>query len=178
MPPLADILARYPDTDKDTLHSYGATYADLFAPLRETARRVVEVGVRNGGSIRAWCDYFPLAEVVGLDDWSEVDPPLEMPARCRLYRCDQTTAGELLAAASLVAPADIVIDDGIHTLEAQRMTWEHLWPAVRPGGVYVVEDVQTEEAAEVFRGMGAKIIDLRGVKGRADDVLAVWRRPI
>ena len=36
---------------------------------------------------------------------------------------------------------DIVIDDGSHRFLDQQATLHVLWPRVRPGGFYIVEDV-------------------------------------
>jgi demethylmacrocin O-methyltransferase len=39
-------------------------------------------------------------------------------------------------------PLDVVIDDGSHYSEHQRATFSLLWPHVKPGGIYVIEDLQ------------------------------------
>src|SRR5262249_45388122 len=38
---------------------------------------------------------------------------------------------------------DVIVDDGGHTMAQQRGSLEELWGAVKPGGVYFVEDLQT-----------------------------------
>jgi hypothetical protein len=38
---------------------------------------------------------------------------------------------------------DVVIDDGSHVPEHQLISFESLWPAVKPGGLYIVEDLET-----------------------------------
>lgn len=43
---------------------------------------------------------------------------------------------------------DIIIDDGGHTMEQQVTSLEHLWPIVKPGGLYVIEDLQTSYWAD------------------------------
>ena len=37
-------------------------------------------------------------------------------------------------------PLDLVVDDASHLLDATRATFECLFPRLRPGGIYVVED--------------------------------------
>jgi hypothetical protein len=69
---------------------------------------------------------------------------------------------------------DLIIDDGSHTLPDQASGVRALWSSLRVGGVYVVEDLQTHEAVEWFRGEGWTIEDWRGVAGRYDDLIA-WR---
>lgn len=35
---------------------------------------------------------------------------------------------------------DLIVDDASHDGVLTRRTWELLWPLVRPGGFYVIED--------------------------------------
>jgi hypothetical protein len=48
---------------------------------------------------------------------------------------------------------DIIIDDGSHLPEHQLVSFTALFPFVRPGGVYVIEDIETS----YFDGPSAKI---------------------
>jgi hypothetical protein len=45
--------------------------------------------------------------------------------------------------ADRVGEIDIVIDDGGHTMGQQIATFEELWPRVRDGGIFLVEDLHT-----------------------------------
>eukprot|EP01105_Mastigella_eilhardi_P006118 TRINITY_DN1772_c0_g1_i3.p2 TRINITY_DN1772_c0_g1~~TRINITY_DN1772_c0_g1_i3.p2 ORF type:complete len:118 (-),score=36.72 TRINITY_DN1772_c0_g1_i3:83-436(-) len=38
---------------------------------------------------------------------------------------------------------DVIVDDGGHSMRQQQTSLWHLWRALRPGGTYVVEDLQT-----------------------------------
>lgn len=160
-------------SDKDTHHSYGDFYDEILAPYRETATAVLEIGILGGGSLRAWRDWFAAAWVYGVDHHAD----LVDEHRVASFRADSTDPGQMAA----VAPGvefDVVVDDGCHWFPEQRATWENLWPRVKPGGVYVVEDVQNDNWIEEFRNLGFEIHDRRGVKYRADDVLAVMRKPV
>ncbi len=55
-------------------------------------------------------------------------------------------AGTMTAASSTVTVGlfDIIVDDGGHTFRQQRTSFQELWPYVKEGGVYVVEDLQAE----------------------------------
>jgi hypothetical protein len=59
-------LARKFQTDKVT-HGYTEVYETLFAPIRSRVRKVLEIGVYFGSSIRMWQEFFPNAKIIGLD---------------------------------------------------------------------------------------------------------------
>jgi predicted O-methyltransferase YrrM len=81
-----DILQRYASahcesgTDKTTSHSYGELYSELFAPIRTSAKRVLEIGVYSGASVAALADYFEGAEVEGIDLTTFAPPVKELVA--------------------------------------------------------------------------------------------------
>jgi 8-demethyl-8-alpha-L-rhamnosyltetracenomycin-C 2'-O-methyltransferase len=167
---LQDILHRY-DTDKDTVHSYGPVYEHLLSPHRETVADVLEIGISSGGSLRAWREYFPTATVHGLD----IDPDsLFAECRIRTYHAHQARHDELTAALGDLT-FDLIVDDGSHKLNHQVLSLFLLLPRVRPGGLYVVEDLQDPGYMNHFRLLGAEVYDRRHVKGRYDDILIVMR---
>jgi hypothetical protein len=101
---------------------------------------VVEVGVYSGGSLDMWKAYFgPACRIYGVD----IEPA------CRAYEDDQVQImiGDQSDPAfwadfrSEVPVVDIVIDDGSHDPDHQIVTLEELLPHIRPGGVYLCEDV-------------------------------------
>ena len=73
----------------------------------------------------------------------------------------------------------IIIDDGSHRLPHQSLTFNVLWPRVKPGGLYIVEDIQNAESdipylSEIIQP--TRVLDLRKVKGRYDDILLIWQK--
>lgn len=112
---------------------------------------LLEIGIGthwefNGqcGSIRAWLEWIT-GEVYGFD----IEPPpprgvtkdlLQHP-RFHFIEGDQSKRADLEQLARALPPCDIIIDDGSHYSEDQFLTLDILWPCVKPGGVYVVEDV-------------------------------------
>lgn len=161
------------DTDKDTLHSYGPVYERLFAGLH--VRRVLEVGVLNGGSLLAWAKFFPDAEVIGLDCVAE-RATFRAPRVTCLF-ADVAAPNSVL---SLVREFqfDVIVDDGSHVAADQVAAYGTLWPLVTPGGYYCVEDIQAEDEFLRWRSWGFDVYDLRKSKGRYDDVLCVRRKPV
>jgi hypothetical protein len=143
-------LARRHGTDKSSEgHDYARLYQHHFADRRETVRTLLEIGVggktsftnfesREGGaSLRTWADYFPDATVVGVD----IHDKAITGDRIRFERGDQADAAFLAGLVDRYAPFDIVIDDGSHRGPDITASYRAFWPAVTPGGLYVIEDL-------------------------------------
>lgn len=102
---------------------------------------VVEVGVYSGGSMPMWRHYLGKdCRVHGVDIQEE----------CRVYENSHTTIhiGDQADRAfwkrfrESVPDVDVLIDDGGHQPQQQMVTLEEMLPHLRPGGVYICEDVQ------------------------------------
>ena len=96
--------------------------------------RIVEIGVQKGLSLKFWCRVFPEAEIIGVD----VDPSVQVDG-FKVVTADQSADGSF----DWLDWADMVIDDGGHTMRQQVRAWQAVWPKIRVGGVYVVEDLHT-----------------------------------
>jgi len=138
-------------------HDYLRWYDLQFSPLRQSARKVVEVGVETDRSIRMWEEYFPNAEIIGLD----IAPHCKKfeGGRRRIFIGDQSNPGFL---ASVVAETggefDVVIDDGLHTPRSMMLTFAGLFPALKRGGVYALEDIIKQPGTvEFFCGLARGI---------------------
>jgi cephalosporin hydroxylase len=65
-------------TDKNTTHAYLPLYQQLLANKKETATNILEIGVKHGGSIKLWHDFFTNATIYGLniipikDIWTKI----------------------------------------------------------------------------------------------------------
>jgi 8-demethyl-8-alpha-L-rhamnosyltetracenomycin-C 2'-O-methyltransferase len=169
---LCELFAQYP-TDKNTAHSYGPIYDQLLDPRRSEVRRVLEIGVHKGASLRAWRDYFPQAQVVGLDCCAEC-----MFSEPRITTIlGQAASPECLESLAAQGPWDLVVDDGSHELAQQLAALLGLWSSVRRGGLYTIEDVREHRWVEVLSALpGATVHDLRSQKGLADDILVVLQK--
>jgi hypothetical protein len=142
-----DHLAGHYGSDKwGGWHWYTPHYARHFQRLRTEPVRVLEIGIGDysdpaggGASLRMWQRYFRRGLVHGLDI---VDKTAVDGLRVRALRGDQSDPDRLAEIAAL-GPFDIVIDDGSHRPADVITSFSHLFPAVRPGGYYVIEDLQT-----------------------------------
>ena len=120
--------------------SYLRVYEKLFAPLRDKPLALLELGVNEAGSVRAWEAYFPNARIAGLD---RKLPKCSFSDRVRLFEGDQADINLLARAAAEVAPDgfDIIIDDCAHIGSAAKASFWYLFDNhLKPGGLYSIED--------------------------------------
>ncbi|WP_328746836.1 hypothetical protein OHT57_14695 [Streptomyces sp. NBC_00285] len=156
---LDELAVRF-GSDKWGGHWYTPHYDRYFAPLRRRPVTVLEIGIggydapdQGGASLRMWKHYFPRGTVYGLDIHEKhgIAEPRLVP-----LRGDQGDVRYLEGLAEGLGPFDIVIDDGSHLNHHVLTSFRTLFPHVRPGGLYVIEDVQTA----YWPGWGGNATDL------------------
>jgi hypothetical protein len=119
-------------------------YEALFAPLADLPLNILEIGVYKGVSVRTLASYFASARIVGLDLSLPAIDPSRYPS-VSLFVCDQRDAAGMGAICDRLMPGgiDIVIDDASHVGEYSFVTYRALFPRVKAGGLYIVEDWAT-----------------------------------
>jgi hypothetical protein len=141
-----DLLAALYGTDKFGAHEYTPVYRELMGAARRKPVRLLEIGVGGyegslgGESLRMWASYFRRGRIFAIDLF---DKTALSSGRVQVFQCSQVDAPRLSALAQAHGPFDFVIDDGSHENDHQIQTFRILWPFVKDGGAYVVEDVQT-----------------------------------
>lgn len=140
MKPTLDELGLKYGTDKSSaFHNYLSVYEPYLDLRRETVARVLEIGVDKGASIQMWRDYFPKAEVVGLDN-RPACLNLQLGDRTKVLLADALDSNFMLPF-HRQSPFDLVIEDGAHTCPMTVNAFNCGWPYVAPGGLYIVEDL-------------------------------------
>lgn len=151
---LTTLADTYGSDKGSTKHRYTELYHLLFNPLRDRAIRFLEMGLLIGGpelgrdadratadlpSIRMWLEYFPKAQITGLDisDFSWFSDP-----RFAFKRCDMDRRENIAAAFQGEAPFDVIIDDASHASHHQQYAFLELFPKLAPGGIYIIEDLR------------------------------------
>jgi hypothetical protein len=132
-------------TDKHDVHPNGKSYAEIygkvFEPLREKPVVLVELGVSGGGSLKAWSEFFTNHDrILGVD----IDPNCAQHAipekRVEVLTASQDSPAVQNRIQEL-GGADIIIDDAAHLTTLITRSFDLLWPLVKPGGWYIVEDL-------------------------------------
>lgn len=143
---LDDLAVRFESDKWGELHWYTPHYDRHFAALRDEPIQLLEIGIggyddptAGGGSLQMWQRYFRRGLIHGLDIHAKkVTGP-----RIRTVQGDQNDPAFLAELAGRIGPLDVVIDDGSHVNEHVLTSFHALFPKLRDGGVYVIEDLQT-----------------------------------
>lgn len=151
---LTDLADRYGSDKGSIKHRYTELYHMLFHPYRNRKITFLEMGLLIGGpehgidkdrettdcpSIRMWLEYFPKAEIHGLDvsdfSWFEHE-------RFTFHRCDMDDRAEIACVAADMPTPDIVIDDASHASHHQQNAFLEIFPRLASGGLYIIEDLR------------------------------------
>jgi predicted O-methyltransferase YrrM len=131
-------------------------FVDLVTPF--TGSRIVELGIKAGGSTALLAQLVRPAKLVAVDIRSEAPRKLErfldahdLRDRVRpYYGVDQADGRRLVGIATKEFEGetiDLVIDDASHHLEPTRASFEALFPLLRNDGLFVIEDWSWEHIA-------------------------------
>ncbi len=140
-------LAHLNYCDKILEHNYIQWYELHFGKLRRKKLNLFEIGIggdenryMGGASLRMWRSYFKRSMITGLDI---VDKSIFSEPRINIYMGSQTDESLLKKIDSEKGPFDIIIDDGSHRNEHVLKSFSVLFPLLKSGGIYVIEDTQT-----------------------------------
>jgi demethylmacrocin O-methyltransferase len=156
--PLCKLAFKY-GTDKcPTLrHSSTPFYYELFRDRRRRVKKLLEIGIgfkrknptkqyelyQVGASLMMWRDFFPNAEIYGID---VVPDSLIKGERIHTSLCDQSNKEQLENLIKEIGgDIDIVIDDGSHLHQHQVISARVLMPLLQKDVDYLIEDVQYNE---------------------------------
>lgn len=169
-------------TDKNTLHSYLPLYNKLLFGKKQTAINVLEVGIRDGGSIKLWHDYFTTATIHGIDTMRKDDiwDELKNNSRIILHTSSDAYNPNFFKEAFLDKGLkfDMLLDDGPHTLESMIYFIQLYSQVMTDDGILVIEDVQSMDWLPVLEQYTPdhlkpyiQMYDLRPNKNRYDDIV-------
>ena len=126
-----DDLAILYGTDKSSeFHNYTKYYFELFEDMRDEKINLLEIGIDKGASLMMWADFFEVGNITGID-----------------INCKDTTNGRITTIKAdqrdfkTDQVFDIIIDDGSHNPEHFLKSLGNLWPSLKSGGYYCIEDL-------------------------------------
>lgn len=169
---LCELFYKYgSDKCPQIFHSYSESYYELLKDHKIDYKEILEIGIGTneimvpivgnryqiGSSLRAWRDFFPNATVYGLDIDTRVF--FESENIICLYT-DQSKSESLEKTINEIRTIkknsnilfDLIVDDGSHLIHHMMTTFNCLFKYVRPGGIYIIEDIKKNEL-HIFQEM-------------------------
>lgn len=146
-----------PITDKVTDHSYHQMYGTFLMPLYESLpdnnMTMLEIGLGcnmaygPGASVELWKELFPRAELWEADYDRDCVEKAQMKGQLDGIHVIVGDQGDNEVLDRWIAETggghfDVVIDDGGHTNRQIKRSFDKFWPALNPGGLYFIEDLQ------------------------------------
>lgn len=139
-------------SDKYHRHHYEKYYEKWLSEFRnKPSLKFLEIGARDGKSLTLWSRYFTRPSLIlglaydnskrrqttrGIENVSSTLDNVDV-----LYG-DQSK-NETMNALKEKGPWDIIIDDGSHVPQHMMFSLFSLWDNIRPGGLYIIEDLET-----------------------------------
>jgi hypothetical protein len=131
---------------------YFDIYERYFSKFIGHTINVLEIGVDNGGSLEMWHKYFgDDAMIFGVD----INPKIQTGdiKNTFISRGDQGNSDfwdHYISEHNRLnmGKFDIIIDDGSHQFDHQRLTFFKLYPYLINGGIYMIEDTHTSYLPE------------------------------
>lgn len=136
-------------------HPFTPYYFELLKDKRQTAKKVLEIGIgyremalnwrnyRTGASLLMWREFFPYALIYGIDVLPQA---LYNGKHITSILCDQTNTEDLYKLISTIgSDIDLIVDDGSHKTADQIFSCLTLMPIVNKNVIYIIEDVSEPE---------------------------------
>jgi hypothetical protein len=137
-------------TDKWGNHYYTPHYQFHLHGYKYKKIKLLEIGVggytdpnKGGESLRMWKRYFPFGKIFSMDIY---DKSPQEESRIKIFKGSQVDYPFLDSALAEMGDLDIIIDDGSHINEHVINTFKYLFPKLKSGGMYIIEDTQTSYA--------------------------------
>lgn len=155
-------------TDKATHHEFTPFYNSHLEKHREEFKYVMEIGILTNASLRMWEDYFPTATIVGVDN--EIRQQYEAD-RIKIFLADQSQPHQLQRVVDeTTTEYDMILDDGSHLVPHQYISFATLFPYVKSGGYYIIEDLHCNYFPKwpVWKDNNVMVTTLEAVEGLRD----------
>jgi len=141
-------------------HNYTTVYFSLLSEMKDNSLNIFELGLgtnnpnvpstmgvagKPGASLRGWYDFFPNSQIFGADIDRDI---LFNEERIKTHYCDQldaTAIKEMWQAFGDDIKYDVILEDGLHTFDANISFLDHSLHKLNKGGFFIVEDIRIEE---------------------------------
>jgi SAM-dependent methyltransferase len=130
------------DTDKNSyFHNYTRQYNPLFKNFRNKPIKYLEIGVFNGGSVKAFKEYFCNSTcILGIDIDNKCKSYENIEKNIFIEIGNAADANFIKTITEKYGTFDVIMDDGSHTNKDVITCFELLFPLLNDNGLYIVED--------------------------------------
>lgn len=186
--PLCELAYKY-GTDKcpQIKHNYTPYYWELFKDKRDSVKKVLELGIGadwilthkenpivspRGSSLRMWRDFFPNAQVYGVDIDKE---SIMEDDRIETFLLDEEKAQDWIDLIKVIgSDIDLFIDDGRHRLVDNIFVARVLLPLLKKDVIYIIEDtLREDEIQQYLMGYKCETIHLKP-GGKRDGMVRIY----
>lgn len=140
-------LAQFYNCDKWGAHFYTPHYENHFRSFKKKNIILLEIGIggysnsnTGGASLKMWKHFFKKGSIYGIDIYDKSS--LE-ENRIKTFKGSQIDKVFLEEVIENIGKPDLIIDDGSHINDHIIESFRILFPNLRSGGIYVIEDIQT-----------------------------------
>jgi len=162
-------------TDKYQLGYYDHFYEEQFKSYVNSPINILEIGIRGGGSIKIWKEYFHQdSNVYGgeIENFNPIENTI-------CYQVDMYSQEAL----NLFEDSyfDIVIDDGPHTYKSFELVILKYYSKIKNNGILVVEDITNpswvDPLLELSKSIGYNKSESFNMAGnqKTEDLLELWK---
>ena len=160
-------------------HDYCRHLSLFLEPIRSRPVKMLEVGCGGGESVKGWLDYFPDEDseiysvdiVSGTNNWDTANAMKLIEPRYTFVQGDQGIPSfweKFIGEHG--AGWDFVADDGSHVNTDIIVSFIALWPYVKPGGFYAIEDLGTAYGNSPFFVKANLPNHMDFLKGKIDEL--------
>ena len=143
------LIANNHTTDKGTIHYEAHGYTEIYGAYvsENTQCKLLEIGVWHGDSIRMWNEYNSTIELYAIDIDPSVYSYLKGNEQFNFYLGNQSDESLLIKIlADSNNDIDFVIDDGSHNHDDILNSFRCLFPRMKAGSTYFIEDLHATHA--------------------------------
>lgn len=165
-----------PCTDKSSsFHDYMEVYSHYFHAIKDKPIKFLEIGICRGGSVQLWENYFKNAELHFID--LNLDLLSYSAKRAKYHLLDQSNIEQLHDFVNKTGGQfDVILDDGGHTMVQQLTSFKVLFPHLKSGGLYIIEDLHTSYWPTFGGGLKQPQTTVEFIKSLVDDVNFIGER--
>jgi hypothetical protein len=149
-------------------HSYSNYYFSIFNHFKDNVKLVFECGLGTsyGASLRVWRDYFKNAQIYGADIDKDI---LFQEDRIKTHYVDQLNTPSIEAMWKKIGMQnfDIIIDDGLHTTDANINLFRNSFNKLKKNGIYIIEDVSILELNNTIKKLNNSNLELVVLKKKS-----------